>query len=265
MGSNYHAPIVDGVNTWQAASINPIFSSLDRAVTYLKNVVVLCDGDISWNGVSGELSWTDDLYIRFNRADGQATQNVVAAGSVVLEDDEFAYVDLSEVNGATVTVAAAAFTGGAASNFLAYSRLVLGHRAAASDEFFPVALKMQIGSGSINAYDIGCSYMGQPDAGATILRLPIVRLVNFPSGFSGSRAVCVVAPTAEAVFSIQANGVEIGTITFAIGETAGVFAGAAGNLDSSDILTIVAPNPQDASLSDIGITLAGVKGTAVSS
>ena len=48
------------------------------------------------------------------------------AGSIVLSDNEFAYVDLNETNNAVVTVAKAAVTMGAASNFKTYNRLVLG-------------------------------------------------------------------------------------------------------------------------------------------
>ena len=63
------------------------------------------------------------------------------AGSIVLSDNEFAYVDLNETNNAAVTVAKAAVTTGAASNFKTYNRLVLGYRNTLSDNFYPVQQK----------------------------------------------------------------------------------------------------------------------------
>ena len=66
---------------------------------------------------------------------------IPGAGSILLSDNEFAYVDLNETNNAAVTVAKAAVTTGAASNFKTYNRHVLGCRNTLSDNFYPVQQK----------------------------------------------------------------------------------------------------------------------------
>lgn len=120
--------------------MNPVPSGLDRVITYLKNVIVHCDGIISYTKSTGVLAWSDVLRIHFNRADGFAILNTVSVGNITLADGEFAYVDLNETNNTVLTVVKAAITTGVASNFLAFNRVVLGYRNAASDEFFPVYL-----------------------------------------------------------------------------------------------------------------------------
>ena len=141
MGSNFHTPFVDGVQHFVSADMNPQASSLDRAATYLKNLIVHCDGAIEYHPMSGILYWSGALRFIFNRADGQACTNYAEIGSVQLGDNEFAYVDLDETNGTEITVQKAAVTGGAASNFITFNRVVLGYRNAVSNEFYPVALR----------------------------------------------------------------------------------------------------------------------------
>jgi hypothetical protein len=121
--------------------MNPLPAGLDRGITYLKNIIVHCDGVITYDASLGKLVWTDTLRILFNRTDGQAIQNTVAAGNISPSDNEFVYLDLSETNNAVLTAAKAAVTTAAASNFLAYNRVVLGYRNAASDRFWPVYLQ----------------------------------------------------------------------------------------------------------------------------
>lgn len=116
------------------------------AITYLKNVIVHCDGVVSYNNTTGELSWAGTLRILFAREDGLAIQNTIVASSITLSDNEFAYVDLSEANNAVLTVAKASVSTGSASNFLAYNRVVLGYRNAASDAYVPIALPTTFGS-----------------------------------------------------------------------------------------------------------------------
>lgn len=140
MGINYHTPLTEGAS-FKPTSLNPPFSELDRAITYLKNVIVHCDGSITYNKATGQLAWSDTLRIIFNREDGDACENTVAAGNVTVNDNEFAYVDLSETDGQAISVSTAAVTTDAASNFIDYNRLVLAYRNSGSDELFPVYLK----------------------------------------------------------------------------------------------------------------------------
>jgi hypothetical protein len=142
MGNNYHTPWADVVGAagthYTAAEMNPAISDLDRAITYHKGAFIGCDGTLSW--AAGTLTWSGTLHIYFNRADGQAIHNSVAASSIALADGEFAYIDLSETNNQVVTVQKAAISTGAASNFKAYNRLLLGYRNAADDAFYPEEL-----------------------------------------------------------------------------------------------------------------------------
>lgn len=141
MGNNFYTPWADGTTHYKAAEMNPQLASLDQAITYLKNVIVHCDGAVTWTPATGTLAWDNVLRILFVRSDGYAIQNTVAAGSIVLSDNEFAYVDLNETNNTALTVAKAAVTTGAASNFKANNRLILGYRNTLSDNFYPVHLK----------------------------------------------------------------------------------------------------------------------------
>jgi hypothetical protein len=141
MGSNFHTSWVDGVTHFNASETNPAFVSLDAAITKLKNLIVHCDGAIEYHPMSGILYWAGPLRFIFNATDGKACVNQAAAGSVQLDDNEFAYVDLSEASGAEIVVQKAAVSAGSASNFIAFNRVVLGYRNAVSNDFFPVALR----------------------------------------------------------------------------------------------------------------------------
>lgn len=135
MGSNFHIPWTTST-LLKASALTPALSDLDKGITYLKNLTVHTDGSITYVPSTGVLTWSSTLRILFNREDGQAIANTVTASSITLADNEFAYLDLSETNNATVSVAKAAVTTGAASNFKAVNRLVIGYRNTASDRLF---------------------------------------------------------------------------------------------------------------------------------
>lgn len=89
--------------------------------------------------------------------------------------------------------------------------------------------------------------------------------VNFPAGLTGSSGFATDAPTADAVFTIKKNGSSVGTITFADGDNTASFALSGGAvLEAGDVLTVVAPEPQDATLFQVSITLAGTRAPATS-
>jgi len=141
MGSNFHTPW-DANTLYKPALMNPPLSDLDRAISYMKNAIVHCDGRIHYNAATGVLTWTGTFRILFVRADGQSIQNTVAASNITLSDNEFAYVDLSETNDAVLTMQKAAVTTAAASNFKAYNRIVFGYRNTSGDRFYPVHLRI---------------------------------------------------------------------------------------------------------------------------
>jgi len=140
MGNNFFTPW-STPTTFTPTPMNAPLISLDAAITKLKNLIVHCDGAVEYHPMSGILYWSGALRFIFNATDGKACANVVDAHMIQLADNEFAYVDLSETNGATITVEKAAVAAGSASNFIAFNRVVLGYRNAVSNDFFPIALR----------------------------------------------------------------------------------------------------------------------------
>jgi hypothetical protein len=84
--------------------------------------------------------------------------------------------------------------------------------------------------------------------------------MTIPIGAAGSRADASVAAAANAVFSIRIDGVEVGTITFALGSAVGVFVlAAAQTVLTTQKLTVIAPTPADTALSNVGFTIAATR------
>jgi hypothetical protein len=101
----------------------------------------------------------------------------------------------------------------------------------------------------------------RPDTGETVLKWICPETTTFYAGLAASYAHATVASTASAVYSVKKNGTQFATITFAIGVNSATLACASDTTLSppSDILTIIAPNPRDATLSGIAITLTGYR------
>ena len=102
-------------------------------------------------------------------------------------------------------------------------------------------------------YDQAGFFLGKPDAGARVYLFIAVRNFTIPLDFSGSQAYAIQTATADAVFTIKKNGTSIGTITFQAGISQGLFStgGAVVGVSAGDKIEIIAPDPQDATLSDI--------------
>jgi hypothetical protein len=82
------------------------------------------------------------------------------------------------------------------------------------------------------------------------------RAARLPAGVTPSRAVAGVAATGPSTFALPKNGTAIGAVQFAAGEAAASFAVAlAVDFAAGDVLAIAAPDPQDATLADIALTL----------
>lgn len=96
----------------------------------------------------------------------------------------------------------------------------------------------------------------------------LAQSIDFADGLPGSKAVALTAATAETVFSIQHDSVEVGTCTFAAAGTVGTFAAAAEfTIAAGETFSIVAPATPDATLADITFTITGTTtaGTAAPS
>lgn len=107
-------------------------------------------------------------------------------------------------------------------------------------------------------YDVAGGATGTPTANAILLTFVAVRPFSLPSGCAGSYGVAKVAATAQTIFGIQKNGATVTSMVFAAAATTATFVFAPGaSFVAGDILTVVAPASPDATLADIGFTLAG--------
>ena len=107
-------------------------------------------------------------------------------------------------------------------------------------------------------YDFSWRKEGQPGVSEVVFRQALARRVRLEVDFAGSVGVAGTAATADADFDVQQNGSSIGTIRLGVGATVPTFiAAAAVTLDTGDVLTVIAPASADASLADLGVTLAG--------
>lgn len=133
------------------------------------------------------------------------------------------------------------------------------------------------GAGNISAYtDAAPKYRpsgfagGVFDADQVILYLPVIGTVFFPANFgqggadpeAKSRATLLVAPSdGSVVFEIK-NGYTVGTITFAMGSTVGVFAstgGTAKQWNDGDIFEIIGQTTPDSTAAGFGFVVAGAR------
>jgi hypothetical protein len=106
-------------------------------------------------------------------------------------------------------------------------------------------------------YDLALSITGKPAASAYVLTFIVVNAFSLPAGLSGSSAKASTSSTGTATFTINKNGSSIGTIAFAASSTGSFTFSSSQTFAAGDMLQIVAPGSQDATLANIGITLKG--------
>lgn len=135
MGNNFFTPWTTTIRS-RASLLNSPLAELDKQLSYQQNMMIHCDGDITYDPATGVLAWSGTLRILFNTAAGLAVQNTIATGNVTLADNQIAYVTLNETNDTALTVTAATVTTAAASGFLAVGRVVLAYRNTTSDECY---------------------------------------------------------------------------------------------------------------------------------
>lgn len=105
-------------------------------------------------------------------------------------------------------------------------------------------------------YQVPIWISGKPFNNEVLYSLEAPSTFIAAQGTSGSVAGADNPATALSVFSIQKNGVQIGTITYAAGSTVGVVNFPAQIIFlATDVLNVVAPSSVDATLSNIRMTL----------
>lgn len=114
--------------------------------------------------------------------------------------------------------------------------------------------------GGAQPYDVGGMVSGAPSASLVCMRYPFPRAVAFPSGMTSSQGVAGTAATAQTDFDLRKNNVSFGTMRFAAaGTVASFIAASATSFAASDVLTVVAPASPDATLANVGFSLAGTR------
>lgn len=116
-----------------------------------------------------------------------------------------------------------------------------------------------IGATGGSRYDLAFWDPARATNGETVGEHVFTTAVNFSLNLAGSQGKAAVAATASAVWSIRKNGVEFATATFAISGTTATFTGAATSFAAGDMLELIAPNPRDATLSNVKFTFTGLR------
>lgn len=180
MGTNFHTALVAN-NGLTATNLNADSSNLDRAITYLKNVIVSGGGVISHVKSTGVLSWSGTIRIKFYTTAGTWVENTIAAGNVTLTDGQAAYVTLNETDATALTVSAGS------SGFLAYNVLVLAYRETTSDNVFPVHLHPQLNDPDKIVQTVTCADTVTIDWGAGSTAIITLDRGTTAFTFSGAR------------------------------------------------------------------------------
>jgi hypothetical protein len=110
------------------------------------------------------------------------------------------------------------------------------------------------------SYDLGLTWAGTLPASQVLMRYPFPRAVDVPVGLTGSRGVSAVAATALTTLDLRKNGTSIGSVQWAAAGTTATFIMATPtSFAAGDVLTVHAPASADATLADLGLSLAGTR------
>ena len=252
--NNFFTPFVASTSQFLAATMNAPLNALDKMISYMKNTLIECDGNISSSG--GTLTWTGTIKIAYLDEDGNAIINTIAASSKVLGTNEFAYVSLNANNGTAITVSTGTLTGASASTFKTDSLLVLAFRGD-GDNIYPVALKQQLSVSSSARDAVSHYYKGQPAASGEVFRHIFDVETTFSQDFPLSQASCRIPPSGEVLFYGHREGIGAMQIIFD-GATTATFSGESVVFAAGEVLTVMGPDPQDANIEDIGFTFSGL-------
>jgi hypothetical protein len=114
------------------------------------------------------------------------------------------------------------------------------------------------GTGQASTIIVNGSFSGKPTAYLVLQSYVFAASATIPAGLSGSRGSAAAAATAATAFSIQKNGMNIGTMTFAASSTTAAFAMSADTVfNAGDVFAIVAPPISDATLANLAWTVMG--------
>jgi hypothetical protein len=113
---------------------------------------------------------------------------------------------------------------------------------------------------SAKPFDIAVFAPGVGTNAQTLMRVALARAVTFPAGASLSQAKASAAATGSTTFTLKKNGTSFATVNFASSATSGTWTQASDAVFAAgDILEIDGPATADATLSEVGITVAGLR------
>lgn len=152
-----------------------------------------------------------------------------------------------------------AFTGGGATAFTGLSDVPGSYSGAGGK-----AVEVNSGATALvfssKPFDVAVFAPGVGTNNQILLRIKLARAVTFPAGASLSQATAGTAATGSTTFTFKKNGSSFATVNFAASGTSGTWTQASDAVFAAgDTLEIDGPATADATLADIGFTLAGVR------
>lgn len=113
---------------------------------------------------------------------------------------------------------------------------------------------------SAKPFDISAFVPGLGSNNQVLLRVKLARAVTFPASATLSQASASANATGSTTFTLKKNGSSFATVNYAASSASGTWTQAADAVFAAgDLLEIDGPATADATLADIGITLAGVR------
>lgn len=113
---------------------------------------------------------------------------------------------------------------------------------------------------SSKPFDVAVFAPGVGTNSQKLMRVALARAVTFPASATLSQAKASANATGSTTFTLTKNGSSFATVNFAASAASGTWTQAsAANFAAGDVLEIDGPGTADATLADVGITLAGIR------
>jgi hypothetical protein len=199
------------------------------------------------NKASTTTGLTYGYYGGLTRADNAVV--AVADGTVALTASNTNYVELDAVSG-TVSRNTVGFTAGR----IPMAQVVTGGSTITSITDKRAVFVL---SSVSDAARVGGGVAGKPAPAALVLAYVADTNMSFPIGLTGSAFRVGTNPTATTLFDIQKNGSSVGSLSVSTSGVTTVTFASVQSLVAGDMLSIVAPAAQDATLSDYFFTIRG--------
>lgn len=255
---------------------------------------LFCDGNLSLTSFNGDITATVGTAKDILLLSGSTQSNAIGVsgdggtngasvtanevgGSVAIEADTDVLIR-PNVNGAGGKLQIGQ-TGGAASGEANFNGVTSGSAeiGVADVAGTPNRINLPVATGAANSFlktnganpqqtiwelpsiDVAPFFPGVPANAQIVYRIKVSRAMKFPAGAALSTATAGTAATASTTFSIQKNGVTFATVNFPSTATGAYTQAADANFVAGDILEFLGPATADATLADIGFSLAGFK------